>query len=443
MPVKSLFDLATAMCVKNLKGLESIGDFLPYEAVRHILLKIESASQLRQVELNSPQIQGQTGEIWLKLIERDFPLEYKNKAYKPQDPDHWYRVWEKYKKDHDRAIQESEDKLKNALAGLRQDKEKNTSRIIERKLLPKTLKLAGAKKLYSGHRDAHSNSLTFNAGSRTKTNNGASVMRKVRREVREIATIHGSLSKPIRVPTRQSQLSQLQRAPAAMINDYRRAAQPQYRSSAALSPEEPSALAEHEERATFISDSEDNDDGDDGDDGDNVFDDDAMPRAPSKFIAKPRPVMHAPSSSLLNKTSTSSSQATPSTSRASTPSIASSPAKKVSRGLLSIRFRGGVGKGAGKSLPSSGPRPAPAPAPAPPNTTTKITKNTKTTKTIAADKPARQSEAAKTPQDAASTRASPPPAIESAAIPVPCSESMPRKRKAVDIFMRRPNKRVG
>ncbi|KAG5973512.1 hypothetical protein E4U55_000480 [Claviceps digitariae] len=431
MPAKSLFELATATCVKNLKGLESIGDFLPYEAVRHILLKIESAPQLRQIELNSPQIQGLTGELWLKLIEREFPLEYKNKAYKPQNPDHWYRVWEKYKKAHDRAIQESEDKLKNALAGLRQDKEKNTSRIIERKLLPKTLKLAGGKKLYSGHRDAHSNSLTFNSGSRTKTNTGASVMRKVRREVREIATIHGSLSQHIRAPTRQAQQSQLQTAPAAMVNDYRRASQPQYRSTAALSPEARSALVEHEERATFISDSEDNEDEDD-------LYDDVMPKAPSapsRFIPKPKPIIHSPSTSHLNKTpSLSISQATPPTSRASTPSTTSSPAKKNPRGLLSNKFRGTAGNVAGKSSPSPGL----APPPPPPTTTT--------TKTTAAAKPARQSEAAEAankPQYVAPTRASPPPAAESVAAPAPSSESLPRKRKTVDIFMRRPTKRGG
>ncbi|KAG6003213.1 hypothetical protein E4U21_002244 [Claviceps maximensis] len=420
MSVKSLYELATATCVKNLKGLESIGDFLPYETVRHILLKVESAQQLRQIELNSPQIQGHTGEIWLKLIEREFPLEYKNKAYKPQDPDHWYRVWEKYKKAHDRAIQDSEDKLKNALAGLRQDKEKNTSRIIERKLLPKTLKLASGKKLYSGHRDAHSNTLTFNSGSRTKTNNGASVMRKVRREVREIATIHGSLSKPIRVPTRhsqQSQLSQLEKAPAAMVNDYQRASQPHYRSRTAVSPEARSALIEHEERATFISDSEDNED------EDGMFDDE-MPKAPSRSVSKSKPVMHARSTSHMNKTSTSSSHATPPTSRASTPSTAPSPAKKGSGGLLSNKFRGAAGKAAGKSSPS-GPPPPPKETAA------------------AAKPPARRSESAKTPHYVAPTRESPPPAAdESVAVPTSSSESLPRKRKTVDIFMRRPTKRM-
>ncbi|KAG6020583.1 hypothetical protein E4U41_002805 [Claviceps citrina] len=393
MPVKPLFDLATAACVKNLKVLESIGDFLPYEAVRHILLKIESAPQLRQIELNSPQIKGQTGEIWLRLIEKDFPLEYKSKAYKPQNPDHWYRVWDKYKRDHDTAIQESEAKLKNALAGLRQDKENNTSRIIERKRLPRSLRLAGGKRLYAGgQRDAHSNSLAFNGGSRTRTNTGASVMRKVRREVREMASIHGALSRSIRLPTRQSPL---QKAPAAMVDDHRRASQPRY-TSTVLSPEPPSAVAEHEARATFISDSEEND-------ADDLFDEE-MPTAPSKLAR--RPVTH-PSPT------------------------ASSPSKKGSGGLLSNKFRGAVGKVAVKQSPS-GPAAAAAAAPAPPSRS-------------AAAKPSQhlaRTQTSPPPAAAATVGPSPPPAAESTPALPSSSECVPRKRKAVDIFMRRPTKRT-
>ncbi|GAB0137002.1 hypothetical protein EsDP_00005285 [Epichloe bromicola] len=416
MPVKSLFDLATATCVKNLKGLQSIGDFLPYEAVRHILLKIESAHQLRQVELSSPQIQGETGEIWLRLIEKDFPMEYKTKAYKPQSPDKWHRVWEKYKKDHDTALQESESKLKNALAGLKQDKEKNTSRIIERKLLPKSIRLGGGKRLYSGNRDAHSNALAFNAGSRTKTINGASVMRKVRREVKEIATIHGALSRPIRGPTKQSQLH---KAPEAMVNDYRRANQPRYRSTV-LSPEPSSAVAEHEARATFISDSDEENE-------DDMFDDET-PKVPPRPIRKP--VMQAPSTSLMTK-KPSTSQASPSTARASRPSTGSSPAKRGS-GLLSNKFRGTGVKVMPKPSSSSSPSPL----------------NTVASKPT----PTRESEPTKTAQHLPRTQTSPPPtaasgpssppAAEQLPLP-PSSESVPRKRKAVDIFMRRPKKRTG
>ncbi|KAG8421471.1 hypothetical protein J3458_003350 [Metarhizium acridum] len=397
MPVKSLSELATAACLKNLKELGSIGDYLPYEAVRHLFLKIESAHQLRQIELSSPQIQGHTGEIWLKLIEKDFPLEYKAKAYKPQNPDKWYRVWEKYKRDHDAALEESENKLKNALAGLRQDKEKNTSRIIERKLLPKSVKLGGGKKPFSGPREAHSNYLSFNSGSRTKTVNGASVMRKVRREVKEIATIHGALSRPIRAPT---QRLQMRKAPEFMVNDYRRAAQPQYRSSA-LSPEPPSAVAEHEERATFISDSEE----DEESNGD-LFDDEVakMPPKPAKkFVAQ-----SAATSLLKRRPNTSQATSSPSTTikRVSASNAASSPVKNTSS--LTNKFN----RSAGKSPPASSPKP--------------------------------QSRAATNHENNSSneSKASPPlPAASGSSLP-PHAESvaprvMPRKRKAVDVFMRR------
>lgn len=400
MPVKSLSELATAACLKNLKELGSIGDYLPYEAVRHLLLKIESAHQLRQIELSSPQIQGHTGEIWLKLIEKDFPLEYKAKAYKPQNPDKWYRVWEKYKRDHDAALEESENKLKNALAGLRQDKEKNTSRIIERKLLPKSVKLGGGKRPFGGPREAHSNSLSFNSGSRTKTVNGASVMRKVRREVKEIATIHGALSRPNRAPT---QRLQMRKAPESMVNDYRRASQPQYRSSA-LSPEPPSAVAEHEERATFISDSEEDEEGN----GD-LFDDEVakMPPKPAKkFVAQ-----SAATSLLKRRPNTSQATSSPSTTikRVSASNTASSPVKNSSS--LTNKFS----RSADKSPPASPPKPQSGSV-----TTHENNSNNQ-------------------------SKASPPLPTASGSSLSPHAESvaprvMPRKRKAVDVFMR-PKKR--
>jgi elongin-A len=412
MPAKSLFDLATAACLKNLKELASIGDYLPYEAVRHLLLKVDHAHQLRQIELNSPQIQGLTGEIWLKLIEKDFPLEYKAKAYKPQNPDKWYRVWEKYKKDHDTALQESEDKLKNALAGLRQDKEKNTSRIIERKLLPKSARLGPGRKLFSGPREAHSNHLSFNSGSRTKTINGASVMRKVRREVKEIATIHGALSRPARPGTK---LTPMRKAPESMVNDYRRAAQPQYR-SAALSPEPPSAVAEHEERATFISDSEEDDDGGGHDD---TFDDE-MPKLPSKPTKKL--VAQSAATSLLKRR--------PTVPQASTPSSSTSTSAGVKRTSAATSSSGPVKRSTGladkfKRPAAKSPPLSPPPPPEP---------REKTHPAHHRD----SAHASKTsPQLPVTTGPSSPPATE--ALPA-ASQGMPRKRKAVDIFMR-PKKR--
>ncbi|KAH6611008.1 rna polymerase ii transcription factor siii [Trichoderma cornu-damae] len=299
MSLKSLKELAIMACLKNLRDIDNIG-FLSYEIAREILVKIDNPVQLRQIELNSPHIEGQTGEIWLKLIERDFPLESKTKAYQPRDPKKWYKVWEKYKAEHDKALQESEDKLKFALAGLRQDKEKNTSKIISGKALPSSAKFAIRR--YTGPREGSSNALTFGGGSRTKTANGASVMRKVRREVKEIANIHGSLSRTIRAPSGNPVVM---KAPDAMINDRKRAAQPAYRPAPKESVKASAleaALEEFERRATFLSDSEE--DGDDEDDED-ALPKEAIAKSKQPASAAPKPVAKAaskaPTTSLQRK----------------------------------------------------------------------------------------------------------------------------------------------
>ncbi|KAJ0155618.1 hypothetical protein HZ326_2193, partial [Fusarium oxysporum f. sp. albedinis] len=211
MPPKSLLELATAACIKNIRELDSVGDYLPYKAVRLLLLKIDNAKQLRTIELNSPQIQGETGEVWLKLIKHEFPMEVKQKAYKPPNPTKWYRVYEKYKSDHQKALLESEAKLKNALMGLKEDKEKNTSKIVDdRRLLPRGGRVGPKKAWGFGARDPNGSTLAFNRGSRTKTHNGASVMRKVRRETKEIASIHGALSRPTQA---SNAITKLRKAP--------------------------------------------------------------------------------------------------------------------------------------------------------------------------------------------------------------------------------------
>ncbi|KAL7921708.1 RNA polymerase II transcription factor SIII subunit A domain-containing protein [Trichoderma austrokoningii] len=292
MSVKSLRELAMMSCVKNIRDIDNIG-FLSYEVARELLIKIDNPAQLRQIELNSSHIEGQTAEIWLKFIERDFPLESKAKAYQPRDPKKWYKIWEKYKIEHDKALQESEDKLKFALAGLRQDKEKNTSKIISNRALPRSAKMAVRR--YTGPREGSSNALTFGGGSRTKTANGASVMRKVRREVKEIANIHGSLSRSIRAPNGGHGVT---KAPEAMINDRKRAAQPAFRPT----PKEPvkvspleAALEEFERRATYVSDSEEDDDDGDEDDYDNALDQRAVTKSTQPVNAAPKPIVKAAS----------------------------------------------------------------------------------------------------------------------------------------------------
>ncbi|PNP73281.1 hypothetical protein FNYG_13411 [Fusarium nygamai] len=332
MPPKSLLELATAACIKNIRELDSVGDYLPYKAVRLLLLKIDNAKQLRTIELNSPQIQGETGEVWLKLIKHEFPMEVKQKAYKPPNPTKWYRVYEKYRSDHQKALLESEAKLKNALMGLKEDKEKNTSKIVDdRRLLPRGGRVGPKKAWGFGARDPNGSTLAFNRGSRTKTHNGASVMRKVRRETKEIASIHGALSRPTQA---SNAITKLRKAPAAMVGDYQRAAKPTIRPP--LPPPPKSTVSDvvetHEARAQYISDS-------DSEDGDDLFDDEppAPRRKASSHVSlsplKKPAAGHSESTSKVRRTgllSNSYKGPKPQTTTSSRPRVAPSAGKSLS-----------------------------------------------------------------------------------------------------------------
>ncbi|KAI9172154.1 hypothetical protein HJFPF1_01647 [Paramyrothecium foliicola] len=418
MPVRSLWELATAACLKNIKELQGVGDYLPYETVRHVLLKVDNAYQLRQIEINSPQIEGETGEVWLKLIEREFPLEYKANAYKPQNPSKWYKVWEKYKKDHDIALEESERKLMHSLANLQENKDRNTSRIVDRKDKKYLPREPGGKRHWS-QRQLPSN-LTFGGGKRTSTSTGAGVMRKVRREVKELKSIHGVFSKTGRRPLNHGQVTA---APPAMVHDYRTAAQPTFRSN----PKEAvpsSAVTDYEKRAAFISDS------DEGDDDDEFFDETKRRPKPKSF-AKPFKSSKAPDaiSPMKKSTSSGASNATASPSRlhaARTPATTSSSGTKRGSGLLSNSYNPASRNTLTRVIPKTASTAAPGPKP-------RSQAGTEPPPRPATQLPRKQS----SPPPRSAVDSSPPP---STVAPQGSSQGPLRKRKAVDVFMR-PRKR--
>ena len=411
MPVKSLWELASAACIKHIRQLDGVGDYLPYENVRHILFKVENAQQLRRIEENSPHLEGQTGEIWLKLIERDFPLEYRNRAYKPQNPAKWYRVWEKYKRDHDAAIEESAMKLKSAFAGLKEDKEKNTSKIVEGRLLPTKGRIKTSSRRGGSMRPDMSR-LVFSSGSKTKTLNGAGVMRKVRREVKEIASIHGKLSRPVETNSNKSRsLAQVQRAPPSMVNEHRIAAQPTREPSRKAAPKISSAVKEHEERATFISDSEDDEQGSYEDD-DELFDEPA--RDPNPRPSK-GPALGSSKPIIRNQ----------------------SPMKAPSSKTEGPRLLSGSGRMAqkfGNPRLMKKPTPSASSTARPASTTSTIRNSTASAESSAPRSYKTENQARSSPPRALSPEA---PEVEPSAV----SPAPPRKRKATGIFMR-PKKRV-
>lgn len=302
MPVKSLVELSNAVIYKNIRELNSVGDWLPYSNVRHILLRVDQAAQLREIELNSPQIQGHTAEIWLRMIERDFPMEFKAKSYKTGDSTKWFRVWGRYKKDHDAALAESENLLKNAMAGLQQNKEMARSRVVSKSELPRGGRLT-VKRGPTAPRDGRVSAFDFHGGKRMKVKSGADVMRKVRRERGEIAHIHKSLSRPTMADS-SGQRTRLTHAPTTVLDSHRRAAQTDV--LAKLPPQKSEVVTAHEAKAEFISD--DDDSGDDPFDEDEEVDEpprkkmrqDSAP-APVRAEAAPKRLYASTATSLLKK----------------------------------------------------------------------------------------------------------------------------------------------
>ncbi|OAA80627.1 RNA polymerase II transcription factor SIII (Elongin) subunit A [Akanthomyces lecanii RCEF 1005] len=292
MAPKSLSEMASAVATKNIKSIISIGD-LHFPAVRHILIKIDSAAQLRRIELNCPQLQGETGELWLRLIEKDFPLELKANGYKPKSEDKWYKVWSKYKAEHDHSLQASEEQLRAAFMGLQKNKEQNTSKIVEGRFLPQDA--IRHKKRNTGPKDNTSSVFNFGAGSRTKTLTAAGVMRKARREAKEVRNIQGALSRSVTTPIRVLERQHLKAPPPAMVREARIAAQPAFRTPEAEKREQhiqemekrrSATLSAHALRAAYITDSED----------ENSDEDEAPPprKATKKPSAPPPPARAQP-----------------------------------------------------------------------------------------------------------------------------------------------------
>ncbi|KAF2011999.1 hypothetical protein BU24DRAFT_425821 [Aaosphaeria arxii CBS 175.79] len=129
MPVPSLYELAKTRLIQNVHLLTDISD-LPYDFLAPILRNIQNPSQLLELEANSPQIVGETGEIWLRFIKRDIP-NWDKKTITPRDPRNWSKAYRKLKREAEREREEDEEKLKQQMRALQQNRQGNQTKIIE------------------------------------------------------------------------------------------------------------------------------------------------------------------------------------------------------------------------------------------------------------------------------------------------------------------------
>lgn len=246
MPAPSLLSSCIAFAMKNVRGnasqfhfwidsndsqeIYSIGA-LEYMQIEPVLRRVESTDQLHQIEEASPQIKGDDKELWQRFIARDFPR-WREKNYAPKNPTKWYEVYCKYQKEQREEIARDEAILRETMLGLKKKREENVSQIVDLRKLPKVPKdprmLANnggvplGKSRGSGGKITPS-SLSWNAGSKTKMTDGRSVLVRARREAKEISQM-SKLSKPSH--SLAGRAGQVQRAPAGMAQEYKIAAQP-------------------------------------------------------------------------------------------------------------------------------------------------------------------------------------------------------------------------
>jgi elongin-A len=145
--VDSLLDMSKRATARYANIITDFGE-LPYELMRSALLKIEKPEHLVRkppstfdpernltpsqynVEQKCPQFIGKDRECWINFLKRDVP-NWQSKPHEPSKPENWFKAYQKLKKQAEAEMSKGEDSLKAALAGLKEEREKNTSTIVK------------------------------------------------------------------------------------------------------------------------------------------------------------------------------------------------------------------------------------------------------------------------------------------------------------------------
>ncbi|TGJ86543.1 hypothetical protein E0Z10_g2237 [Xylaria hypoxylon] len=202
---------------------------IPYSIARPILLKVDSAVQLRRIEVNSPQLEGDTAECWKRLIARKFPVLHKKEKFAPSNPKSWHKIYAKYKRLDAEGKQAAEERLKNAYKGIKEDKAHNGSKVINydsRTLprLPRDVKPQVGIRPKSRRNGPDQSELRFTGGSRTKTNTPKGLLKRAMREAKEIST--RNRLNTLSTTTLQVRPGQITRAPVGMVQEKVNSARP-------------------------------------------------------------------------------------------------------------------------------------------------------------------------------------------------------------------------
>jgi len=90
MPPNSLTIMCKNKLMKEVDNLTDIGN-IPFELMKPVLQRISRPDQLRRLEISCAQLRGKTGDIWMKLIQRDAGKHAE--SIKGADIKDWYKTY--------------------------------------------------------------------------------------------------------------------------------------------------------------------------------------------------------------------------------------------------------------------------------------------------------------------------------------------------------------
>jgi elongin-A len=218
MAPASLQQQCTRAAARNIKRIDEdgLGD-TPWRLLKPIINKCEDPKMLHAWEVNTPQIRGETGEIWMKFIKRDVP-NWRSKPHEPKNPLSWYRVYKKLKAEADVEERRAEELLKEKMSKIKKD-EASWKVAAPTKAIPeKSVRNKGVAMQFQ--RGSDNNGLRFTTGTKTKD-----FMSAVRRQAAESKLQKtGVLARPTSMLNTGNPRSKIAQAPQHMMADRQRQA---------------------------------------------------------------------------------------------------------------------------------------------------------------------------------------------------------------------------
>lgn len=225
---RSLKRMALAVALRNIASITDVGE-MAFADARPILTHIENPHQLHLLETNCPQLAAepdQMAAVWGRLLTKKVPG-WDTKGFLTDEELQtmsWIDIYTTVKTAIDAEMAAAEDRLRQTLAGFSKAKEDNSTQLVNNRALTRKIPGVMTKKRVPGGVDRTQAVLNFGSGSRTKMTSGQSVLRRARREAKEISKVSQMSSRLTENQTIAR--SQIRQAPASMMHDHRVAHQP-------------------------------------------------------------------------------------------------------------------------------------------------------------------------------------------------------------------------